>query len=159
MITKNQLKTAQSICKAIAKLRAMGRCEFKCQKEATDGHHAFFGRRWRCCWELLVNENYYIAFCHHHHLYDKWSPHQNDERFWGLLKEERNKEVATKRLCRIPPERVALLLSQRARLFQQDFKSDRECDGDAELLRLNEEFKRQKNIYEIDINAVQTQEY
>ena len=93
---------------------------------------------------------------HHHHLYDKWSPHQNNEHFWGMLKEERNKEIAAKKLCRIPADRVALILSQRARLFQQQFKSDRECDGDAEILRLNNEFKRWQNIYEMDIVAVQT---
>lgn len=158
VITKNQLKTAQVLCKAICKLRAMGRCEFRCQKEATDGHHVFFGRQWRVHWQLLVNENYYIALCHHHHLYDKWSPHQNPEHFWGMLREERTQEVARKTLCRIPPDRVAVILCQQERLFRQDFLSDRECDGDAELLRLNEEFKRQQNIYEIDINAIQTQE-
>lgn len=155
MITKNQLKEAQSLCKAIAKYRATGICEMRCTAEATDGHHAFFGRRWRAYWELLVNENYYIGLCNHHHVIDAASPHKDDDRFWGLIKEERTREVERKRLCRIPPTRVALLLSQRARLHQQKFKPDRECDGKAELQRLRKEFERWKNIYEIDINTRQ----
>ena len=155
MITKNQLKTAQVLCCAIAKLRATGRCEMRCFAEATEGHHAFFGRRWRAYWELLVNENYYIALCSHHHRYDVACPHKDDDRFFGLIKEEKTREVYRKRLCRIPPERVALLLCQRARLHQQKFKPDRECDGAAELLRLNKEFKKWQAIFEMDIIAVQ----
>ncbi|KKK64090.1 hypothetical protein LCGC14_2987730 [marine sediment metagenome] len=69
----------------------------RCFAEATEGHHAFFGRRWRAYWELLVNENYYIALCSHHHRYDVACPHKDDDRFFGLIKEEKLVGIVTAR--------------------------------------------------------------
>ena len=156
MITKNQLKTAQVLCKGIAKYRAGGRCEMQCRREATEGHHVFFGNRWRAYWQLLVNENFYLGLCVlHHKTGSKFiTPHGEEYHWWEMMREEINK-TQFKGFCTIPPDRVAVLLAQKDRLYKQDFLPDRDCDGSRELARLKMEFEKWKAIYEMDQDACQ----
>lgn len=71
-------------CKAISKLRAMGRCQLGCGRPAMESHNLFFGK-WTSYWQLQVNHYFYIASCHRCHQVEPFAPHVSLKLFWPKL--------------------------------------------------------------------------
>ena len=79
----NRQNECELLCKAIARLRAGGRCEMT-GEITNETHHVFFGSA--TAWQLRYNHNFFMCLAGGPHRLDPTAPHVDNEAFLQILR-------------------------------------------------------------------------
>lgn len=91
------------LCKAIARLRAGGRCELSGVSTDTV-HHIFYGKQWEGNYKARYNHLFFIPLSTFRHLHRADAPHVNNNIFFKVLE---------KKLYPIDPDRLISIMTFR----------------------------------------------